>query len=204
MAKVKLANRAKQSCTSPGTGAFTFSGTVIGHQSFEDGGIEDGDIVYYGAETTDRTVWEVGRGTYDAGSGELSRDEIFDSSDGGTIIDFSGGIGVWVDAPRQYLDENERTHTAAGDVTVADDDDIIYVNKSSGAATGVALPAVAARSSKKPLTIVDAKGDASSNNITLTPNGAETIVGLATWVIDADYGKITLRPFAAGSKWLIV
>ena len=199
-AKIFLGNRARESVGTPGTGAFTLGGAISTHQSLSDAGLVSGQRIFYGAESSDGTQWEVGLGTYNGTT--ITRDTIYASSNAGLTVDFTGATQLWIDAPTQWLEENERSHTAAGDVTIEDTDDIIYVNKSSGAATGVALPAVADRSSKKPLTIVDAKGDAATNNITITPDGAETIMGLSSWVINQNYGSIKLRPYEDGSKWL--
>jgi hypothetical protein len=94
-----------------------------------------------------------------------------------------------------------REVTAAGTVTVvADDADIILIKKASGAATTVNLPASAMRS--KPVRIVDRKYDANTNNITIVPNGAETIMGGANYIIDSNGGGITLTPLADGTGWI--
>lgn len=92
-----------------------------------------------------------------------------------------------------------RVVTAAGSVTVDEDtDDHILLNKTIGAATTVNLPAAATRTEGRHIKIVDIKGDAASNNITITPDGAETIVGLSTWVIANNYGSVTLWPMSGG------
>jgi hypothetical protein len=93
-----------------------------------------------------------------------------------------------------------RTHTAAGAVTVtADDVDVIFVNKTAGEATTVNLPPAANRT--KAIRIVDAKGDAGTNNITIEGDGAETVMGAANYVIDFNHGSITLTPLPDGSGW---
>ncbi|MBS4052591.1 MAG: hypothetical protein KGZ69_15525, partial [Methylomonas sp.] len=109
----------------------------------------------------------------------------------------------WVDAPAQIFRFRRITVTAAGDITVnVDTDDLIVVNKSSGAATGVTLPSAVNR--LRPLTIKDGKGDADTNNITITPNGVETIDGQSTWLINFAYGAVTLDPKDDGTGWLVI
>jgi hypothetical protein len=50
--------------------------------------------------------------------------------------------------------------------------------------------------------IIDGLGDASTNNITITPDGAETINGQATLVLDSDYGAYALA-FKTGN-WSVI
>ncbi len=50
--------------------------------------------------------------------------------------------------------------------------------------------------------IVDGKGDANSNNITVTPNGAETINGAATYTITTNRGAVVLA--FRGTNWSVV
>lgn len=202
-APIVLANRARMTCNAPGTSDFVFTGAADGHQSFESGGVVNGDRVYYGAETFNRSDWEVGLGTYNSATDTLVRDTVLSSSNSDSLVNFTGAVEVWVDAPKELIFENVREVTAAGDITVLDTDDVIIVNKSSGAATAVNLVAVANRNPRRPLTIIDGKGDANSNPITVTPSGAETIVGLTTWAINLPYGSVRLRALSSGSKWLI-
>lgn len=89
--------------------------------------------------------------------------------------------------------------TAAGAVTVTNADYTIVVNKTVGAATTVNLPA-------SPLTgtvfyIKDGKGDAATNNITITP-AAGNIDGAGTLVINTNYGGYQL--VYNGAAWNIV
>lgn len=96
----------------------------------------------------------------------------------------------------------QREVTAAGAVTVdADDADIIYINKTVGAATAVTLPLAASRT--KPVMIVDAKGDANTNNITISPQTGERIYAITngTAVIDGNGGSVILTPKGDGTGW---
>lgn len=83
------------------------------------------------------------------------------------------------------IQENVRTLTAGASTTLsAVTDYYLCVKKTSGSATTVNLPA-------SPPTgliylIKDCKGDASTNNITITPN-AGTIDGASTYVINTNY-----------------
>lgn len=75
-------------------------------------------------------------------------------------------------------------------------DTYLYVD-SSGGAVQILLQTGAARAGL-PLVIKDTGGAAATNNITITPNGAETIDGIAPLVINANYGGYRLNPKAAG------
>ncbi len=94
---------------------------------------------------------------------------------------------------------NVRFITAAGAVTVDTTDDIIVIDKTIGAATTANL--VAAPTKGTTFVIKDGKGDAATNNITITP-ATGTIDGAATYVINVNYGSITV--VANGSEWSII
>lgn len=98
-----------------------------------------------------------------------------------------------------------RQVTSGAQVTVdVDTDDIIVIKKASGSATEVLLPAAAGRDASRPVKIVDAKGDASTNNITINPDGSETIAVLLTeYKIDFDGGSVDLWPNPDGDGWYI-
>jgi hypothetical protein len=89
-----------------------------------------------------------------------------------------------------------RTVIAAGDITAATSDIVICVNKTSGAATAVNLFATPTTGSL--LVVKDCKGDAASNNITVTP-AAGNIDGSGTFVINSNYG--VWRGVYTGAAW---
>jgi hypothetical protein len=75
-----------------------------------------------------------------------------------------------------------RVVTAAGAITATTTDHIIEVNKTVGAATTINLPACNSNAGLI-LVIIDGKGDAATNNITLVPS-AGTINGATTFLIN--------------------
>ena len=88
------------------------------------------------------------------------------------------GVTTWTGSIRVPM----RTVTAAGAITVsATTDYFICVNKTSGAPTTVNLPASPAAGAT--YLIKDCKGDAATNNITITP-AAGTIDGASTFVMN--------------------
>lgn len=93
----------------------------------------------------------------------------------------------------------ERIVTADGDVTVASDDYVITMDKTSDEATTVLLPAVPTTS--RSLIIKDGKGDANSYNITLDPGGY-MIDGGSSYIIDSSYGAVEI--IFNGIEWNVI
>lgn len=91
-----------------------------------------------------------------------------------------------------------RVVTATGAVTVTSADDIVVVNKGTGAATTVNLPAGVTGTV---FTIKDGKGDAATNNITVTP-AAGNIDGAGTFVMNNNYQSVSL--VYNGTEWNII
>lgn len=115
------------------------------------------------------------------------------------IIDFDGNRFKKVAVDTSLT---QRLVTAAGTVTVSDDDaDIIVIDKTVGAATAVNLPSAADRT--KAVRIQDGKGDANTNNITVVPVSGEKIYGTVDYqpIIDGNGGFVELTPRADGSGW---
>lgn len=95
-------DRVKQTTTTTGTGSVALSGAVSGFQTFAQA-FSSGSSVYYCI--ADGTNWEVGSGTFTAGSpGSLSRDTILDSSNSGSAVSWSVGTkDVFVTFPAAGL-----------------------------------------------------------------------------------------------------
>ncbi len=72
-------------------------------------------------------------------------------------------------------------------------------NVDTTAARSLALPAAAA---SVYLVVKDVSGDAQTNNITITTPGAETIDGAATFLVDWDFGAVTI--YSDGTNYFIV
>ncbi len=89
-----------------------------------------------------------------------------------------------------------RVVTASGAIVGATSDHFICVNKTVGAASAVSLWASPRAGSE--IIVMDCKGDAASNNITITPN-AGNIDGAGTLVISTNYG--TARLIYTGTIW---
>jgi len=91
-----FADRVRETTSTAGTGTFSLLGAVNSCQSFS--AIGNGNTTYYTAVSQIGTEWEVGLGTYNAGT--LTRDTILSSSNGGAIVNFSAGTkDVFCDYP---------------------------------------------------------------------------------------------------------
>lgn len=88
-----------------------------------------------------------------------------------------------------------RVVTTSGAVTVASNDCVVVINKSVGAATAVSLPSII---NGKLIVIKDGKGDANTNNITISGS----IDGGSSYVINTAYGSISLVGY--GSKYYVI
>jgi len=91
-------DRVQEVSTTTGTGTFTLAGAVSGFQSFSV--IGDGNTTYYaivgGAE------FEVGLGTYTLSGTTLSRTTVLESSNSGSLVNFSAGTkNVFVTYPAE-------------------------------------------------------------------------------------------------------
>lgn len=79
---------------------------------------------------------------------------------------------------------------------------ILIVNKASGAASAVSIQGSSSATVGQLLVVKDGKGDAATNNITITPAGGITIDGAATLVISANYG--VARLIYNGTQWNVI
>lgn len=91
-----------------------------------------------------------------------------------------------------------KTLTAAGPYTALPTDEVLIVKQTTGAAFTVNVD-WSART--KPLRVVDGKGDAATNNITITPASGQTQLASAnySYIIDGNGGSITLTPLPDGT-----
>lgn len=91
-----------------------------------------------------------------------------------------------------------KTLTAAGPYAALPTDEVLIVKQTAGAPFTVNVD-WSVRS--KPLRVVDGKGDAATNNITITPAAGQTQLASTnySYVIDGNGGSITLTPLADGS-----
>jgi len=84
-----LKDRVKETANAPGTGTVTLLGAVAGYQSFAV--IGNANTVYYCIADQSGSNWEVGIGTYTSSGTTLARNTVLESSNGGSLVNFSTG-----------------------------------------------------------------------------------------------------------------
>jgi hypothetical protein len=91
-----------------------------------------------------------------------------------------------------------KTITAAGPYTALPADEVLIINQTTGAPFTVNVDW---SQRLKPLRVVDGKGDAATNNITVTPAVGQIQLGAVnfSYVIDSNGGSIILTPLPNGS-----
>jgi hypothetical protein len=95
-----LQDRVQETTTTAGTGTITLAGAVTGYQTFA--AVGDGNTTYYCIAGSGTTEWEVGIGTYTLSGTTLSRTTVLASSNGGSLVTFSGGTkSVFVTYPAE-------------------------------------------------------------------------------------------------------
>lgn len=90
---MRFADAVLETSSTTGTGTYTLSGAVAGHQGFNDA-LADGALVEYFAR--DDGNWEHGYGTLGSTPNQLTRDAIIDSSNGGAAVSWTGSSTLYV------------------------------------------------------------------------------------------------------------
>ena len=83
-------DRVKVTSTTTGTGAFALGAAQTGFESFATG-IGNNNTTYYTIFNQGTTEWEVGLGTLDATSANLTRTTVISSSNSDAVVDFQSG-----------------------------------------------------------------------------------------------------------------
>ncbi len=137
-------DRVKETTTTTGTGAVSLAGAVTGFETFA-AGIGNSNTVYYCIAHQDQAEFEVGLGTLDGDSSDLTRTTVISSSNSDSAVNFSSGTkDVFCTLPASKLifeDANNdatvgRNLTVTGDLTVSGDDITMATNTSGAALIG--------------------------------------------------------------------
>jgi hypothetical protein len=119
-------------------------------------------------------------------------------------ITFNGGIIIATNpfTVSGGLIASRRTVTSGSSDTVLATDYLIAIDKTSGSATAESLFACASGIDGTIYVIKDEKGDAATNNITITPVSG-TIEGASTAVINSNGASITIQCDGSKTNWVV-
>lgn len=124
-----------------------------------------------------------------------------------TVIDPSDAIQLFNDYDTALTNSipKEPTVVTTASAVIPAGTGAVAVQRAGPATTGLTLPSVTAQDGV-PLSIVDWSTAVTDHTITLTPDGAETIMKAATWPIysnAASLGSLTLYPSTVLNGWYI-
>jgi hypothetical protein len=137
-------DRVKETTTTTGTGAVSLAGAVTGFETFA-AGVGNSNTTYYAIVHQTAAEFEVGLGTLDGDSSDLTRTTVISSSNSDSAVDFAAGTkDVFCTVPASKLifeDANNdatvgRNLTVTGDLTVSGDDITMATNTSGAALIG--------------------------------------------------------------------
>lgn len=132
----------------------------------------------------------------------------FTDSDPAFTISDSGYVGFGTDSPNSRFMVNGSVsfdpNSTAVSTTLTDSQYSLYVTDTSAART-ITLPGTAGHGGRRYL-IADRSGNASVNNITIVPDGTNTIADGVRYVIRDDYGAVELQADATGANnnWSVI
>ena len=137
-------DRVKETTTTTGTGTVSLGGATTGFETFA-AGIGNSNTTYYVIAHQTANEWEVGLGTLDGDSSDLTRTTVISSSNSDSAVDFAAGTkDVFCTVPASKLlveDANNditigRNLTVTGDLTISGDDLTMGTNTSGAALIG--------------------------------------------------------------------
>ena len=137
-------DRVKETTTTTGTGAVSLGGAVTGFETFA-AGSGNSNTVYYCIAHQDQAEFEVGLGTLDGDSSDLTRTTVISSSNSDSAVDFSAGtkdVFCTIPASKMVFEDGSndvtigRNLTVTGDLTISGDDLTMATNTSGAALIG--------------------------------------------------------------------
>ena len=172
-----LADRVRQTTTSTGTGTITLDGTVEGYQTFAV--IGNNNTTYY--TIAGGTQWEVGIGTYYAGT--LARTTVISSSTGSKLDLAAGAKDVFVTLPSSVAvtSGTDATFTKVTTPTVQATNSAGLSLKNSSGTTQISMGA--------------GGGDNLTLNVSTNINGANAQVDISP----TGTGHVHMKPTGTGS-----
>jgi hypothetical protein len=169
-------DRVQVTSTTTGTGTFTLGSAPSGFQDFS--AIGNGNTTYYTIQGNGE--WEVGVGTYTSSGTTLSRDIVLESSNAGSLVDFSAGAKtVFVTYPAEK--------------SVSQDDIGFTVQAYSPELTTYASTGVGMRNR-----IINGAMQIAQRPISVLASGTGNTFGLDRWALRTTSGSATITMSRSG------
>ena len=116
-------DRVKVTSTTTGTGAMALGAAVTGFETFAQG-IGNSNTTYYCIFNQGTTEFEVGLGTLDGSSANLTRTTVISSSNSDAAVNFSAGtkdVFCTLPASKAVIEDASNNVTLPADLSVGDD-----------------------------------------------------------------------------------
>lgn len=184
MALVYL-DRAQETSTTEGSGAYDLDGAVLGYQDFS--GVGNGNTCYYAA--TNGRDWEVGLGTYVLASSRLIRTSILAGSNGTSPVNWRAGTKyVWIDYPAEVIN-----NTVAA-ISIATD------NGFAGTVSAGPNPVITLETTVTGILEGDGTAISAVNGFVPTSSGGEANVADRSALSNVDTSRNTVAYLAEGGR----
>lgn len=118
----------------------------------------------------------------------VSGDLYYTSGAGVAVQLTSGGSIVAVPANTESFQFDE----VSTDLVISPSDNFVVLDVDTSAARSITLPAASAVAVGRVYIICDQDGDSEANNITILPDGSDTILGEASYIVDSNYAAVML------------
>ena len=120
-------DRVKETTTTTGTGAVSLGGAVTGFETFAAGN-GNSNTVYYCIAHQDQAEFEVGLGTLDGDSSDLTRTTVISSSNSDSAVDFSAGtkdVFCTIPASKMVFEDGSNDVTVGNDLLLKSDSAVL-------------------------------------------------------------------------------
>ena len=185
----------------PGTGAITLGSAVSGSQTFAAAGVVNGQVIAVNAYDPSTGLFDFGRFTYSSTGPTLTRTTIL--SNGGVAQNLTAATIITATLLGEETQPLHMQTVADANSTVAIGDGAVGYTSITAARTVTLLAANTYFPGQKIL-VLDISGSCSSTNtITPTRAGSDTINGATTQAISTAYGSMTLISDGV-SKWTVI
>lgn len=168
----------------------------------------EGQLLVVRTANSDKTAWE-GLATI---LGLTTKGDILVRNDVGSIVRLPVGANTTVLTADSTVAEGVKWGSSASSSTMPPvtvvtttpytataSDEVLLINMAVASAVSIFLPNSAAY---KRYVIKDLKGDAGTNNVTITPFAGQTIDGAATLVLNVNNAAVGIRYYLPSTRWM--